>query len=183
MDLSTNRCSDVVKTLLSYLSHPSIVTVLAGDLDVFGEALTLDFLRQEQIPDTEFVEKSYLVTALKKDEQHKKLIARKKQLVYEYLKKVMPPNNRHYILRWTLSMRGDFRPVGMEQSEIQENQVPSLRELLVQSASISTVLKNYFSNETNQQIEQSDHKISDFILYHELPPFTTAEKAYIFNVV
>lgn len=66
MDLSTNRCSDVVKTLLSYLSHPSIVTVLAGDLDVFGEALTLDFLRQEQIPDTEFVEKSYLVTALKK---------------------------------------------------------------------------------------------------------------------
>lgn len=166
VDLSTNRCSDVVKTLLSYLSHPSIVTVLAGDLDVFGEALTLDFLRQEQIPDTEFVEKSYLVTALKKDEQHKKLIARKKQLAYEYLKKVMPPNNRHYILRWTLSMRGDFRPVGMEQSEIQENQVPSLRELLVQSASISTVLKNYFSNETNQQIEQSDHKISDFILYH-----------------
>lgn len=166
VDLSTNRCGDVVKTLLSYLSHPSIVTVLAGDLEVFGEALTLDFLRQEQIPDTKFIDASYLVTESNQDEQTETLIERKKQLAYEYLKKVMPPNNRHHILRWTLSMRGDFRPISMEEPASDREKIPSLRELLVHSTDTLSLLKHYFSNGDSEVITQTGQKISDFILYH-----------------
>ena len=46
IDLSTYRCADVVKTLLSYLSNENIVTFISEDLETFEEALTLDFLRQ-----------------------------------------------------------------------------------------------------------------------------------------
>lgn len=166
VDLSTNRCGDVVKTLLSYLSHPSIVTVLAGDLEVFGEALTLDFLRQEQIPDTKFIDESYLVAASNQDEQTKTLMERKKQLAYEYLKKVMPPNNRHHILRWTLSMRGDFRPISMEEPASDGEKIPSLRELLVKSTDTSPLLKHYFSDRNSEIMTQTGQKVSDFILYH-----------------
>ena len=45
IDLSTNRCIEVVRTLLSYISHPKIVTILSGDIKIFEEALTLDFIR------------------------------------------------------------------------------------------------------------------------------------------
>ena len=37
IDLSTHRCTDVVKTLLSYLSNENIVTLISGDLDTFEE--------------------------------------------------------------------------------------------------------------------------------------------------
>ena len=60
IDLSTTRCMDVVKVLLSYLPNPRIVTFISGDLDTFEEALTLDFLRQENSLDAEVFRTTYM---------------------------------------------------------------------------------------------------------------------------
>ena len=99
IDLSTYRCADIVKTLLSYLSNENIVTFISGDLDTFEESLTLDFLRRENI--------------LKEDILGEKmgsetLLERKKQLAYEYLKKIIPPAYRYNIKFWSLEERGNY---------------------------------------------------------------------------
>lgn len=101
IDLSTTRCSDVVKTLLSYLSNENIVTIISGDLNTFEEALTIEFLRQEKALDKNVMEQKYLGN----DET---LLNRKKILAYEYLKKVIPPTYRHNIKYWSLSTKASY---------------------------------------------------------------------------
>ena len=104
MDLSTQRCVDAVRTLLAYISHPRIVTVLAGDLETFEEALTLDFLRQEQMVRADIFETKFVVANGKKAQY----LERKKALTYEYLKKVMPVIYRHNLREWSLETRGNY---------------------------------------------------------------------------
>lgn len=104
MDLSTQRCVDAVRTLLAYISHPRIVTVLAGDLETFEEALTLDFIRQEQMVRADIFQTNFVVANGEKD----KYLERKKTLTYEYLKKVMPVIYRHNLREWSLETRGNY---------------------------------------------------------------------------
>ena len=83
----------MVKTLLSYLSNENIVTFISGDLDTFEEALTLDFLRQENVLDKDILDQE-----IGKD----RLLASKQTLAYEYLKKIIPPAYRYNIKYWSL---------------------------------------------------------------------------------
>lgn len=106
IDLSTTRCTDVVKTLLSYLSHPRIVTFISGDTKTFEEALALDFLRQEQALDAKVFERAYYSTM--EAEEVSSLVERKKTLAYEYLKKIIPPAYRRTIKYWSLEERGKY---------------------------------------------------------------------------
>ncbi len=104
IDLSTHRCSDVVKTLLSYLSNENIVTIISGDLETFEEALILDFLRQEKI----VLDNNMLNDYSKEDSGKKTILESKRQLAYEYLKKILPPIYRHIIKHWSLEEKGKY---------------------------------------------------------------------------
>lgn len=119
IDLSAYRCADLVKTLLTYLAHPAIVTVLAGDITIFGEALTLNFLRQEEILGKDAMKESYLVEKLSDEEDS--LLERKKNLAYDYLKKVLPPTYRHNAMVWSLENRAGFCPKGLLKEADQES--------------------------------------------------------------
>lgn len=101
IDLSTSRCTDVIKTLLSYISHKNIVTFISGDLNTFEEALTIDFLRQEKALENRAWNGRFL-------SDRKTLLESKRDLAYEYLKKVVPPMYRHTIKRWSLEDRGNY---------------------------------------------------------------------------
>ena len=125
IDLSADRCMDVVRTLLSYLSHPKIVTFISGDVTVFEEALTLEFLRQEDALDSNVFEKSFY--SVGKDQSVSKLRERKKVLAYEYLRKIIPPVYRRTVKYWSLEERGNYR---ISQGEGKEQK--SLVELLVE---------------------------------------------------
>lgn len=162
IDLSTNRCGDLVKTLLSYLSHPSIVTILAGDISIFGEALTLDFLRQEKIPDIAFLDQSYLVEKFQYEDgsDEEKMLGRKKQLAYEYLKKVMPPNNRHFIVNWSLASKKNFCFIQTDETQ-EEQKIETLAVLLQRLEQHIPMLKHYFvdaphTNESDKHTNESD---------------------------
>ncbi len=108
IDLSTHRCADVVRTLLSYLSNQNIVTLLSGDLSTFEEALTLDFLRQENVLDKNMIDQSMMISGSGLDLETRTLLASKKQLAYEYLKKILPPVYRHNIKEWSLDEKGNY---------------------------------------------------------------------------
>ena len=177
IDLSTNRCGDLVKTLLSYLSHPAIVTVLAGDISIFGEALTLDFLHNEQIPDTEFLEKIFLVEKSQYGNESiaETMLDRKKQLAYEYLKKVMPPNNRHFIVNWSLTSKRNFCIIQEDKERSQDNKKPdTLASLLHRLDRHIPMLHGYFLD-----WEQSSHNVDerqDALLYY---PFDTTARGLV----
>lgn len=121
IDLSTTRCMDVVRTLLSYLSNPRIVTFISGDMETFEEALTLEFLRQEKALNVGVFHRIYYSTTERKDG---KLLERKKRLAYEYLKKIIPPAYRKSIKYWSLEERGQYL--------IGDNGQRNLAELLVE---------------------------------------------------
>lgn len=138
IDLSTYRCADVVKTLLSYLSNENIVTLISGDLETFEEALTMDFLRQEK--------------ALEKDILHerignKSVLNSKQQLAYEYLKKILPPVYRHNIKHWSLEERAGYYIIG-------EGKEKRLSDLLKEALEgwIDPAFFCYMENETRMPL-------------------------------
>ncbi len=107
VDLSADRCTDIVRTLLVYLSHPRIVTFISGDMETFEEELTLEFLRQEGALSADVFQATYCDA---EDEPAKNsLLERKKTLAYEYLKKIIPPAYRRTIRYWALEERGNYR--------------------------------------------------------------------------
>jgi hypothetical protein len=99
IDLSTYRCADVVKTLLSYVSNQNIVTIISGDLNTFEEALTLDFIRRENVLEGDFLQSQI---------GEQTLLESKKQLAYEYLKKILPPAYRYNIKQWSLEGKKNY---------------------------------------------------------------------------
>lgn len=141
IDLSTTRCMDVVRTLLSYLSLPRIVTFLSGDMDTFEEALTLEFLRQEKALSEDVFGKSYLSAG--EGDSSGTLLERKKELAYEYLKKIIPPAYRKRIKYWSLEERGSYQVTG-EGGERQR----CLAQLLTEATG-ERVGKGYFSYKEN----------------------------------
>lgn len=129
IDLSTTRCTDVVKTLLSYLSHPRIVTFISGDTKTFEEALALDFLRQEQALDARVFERAY--DSAGEAGKDGSLLERKKTLAYEYLKKIIPPAYRRTIKYWSLEERGKYEIAKEETAPVPLRGLPGeLRETI-----------------------------------------------------
>lgn len=146
VDLSTYRCMDIVQTLLSYISHPRIVTILSGDLDTFEEALTLEFLRQEKMPDSSSFDNNYIRDGKGEGDT---LIRRKNILAYEYLKKIMPPLYRHRIAEWGLEKRGQFI-VGGDTDKGDNDSNTTLLDLLEGLEVYNKEkLKNYFAISTD----------------------------------
>lgn len=153
IDLSTYRCGDIVKTLLSYLSNNSIVTILAGDIDVFGEALTLNFLREDGILDAKSMDESYMITSRTEEttsRSEEKILNRKKQLAYEYLKKVMPPSYRHFVKSWRLEDRADFCPIGLLEDNDLVNKL-NLETILQKIDENKPLLAGYFTSENKRE--------------------------------
>lgn len=152
IDLSTTRCMDVVRTLLSYLSNPRIVTMISGDLETFEEALTLEFLRQEQALDAETMEKTYY--SAPENAEDSSLLERKKKMAYEYLKKIVPPAYRKTIKYWSLGDRGSYQIAQEDEKQ------PSLAELLVKVTG-KYVGKSYFMSAGGENFAVSYHLFDD----------------------
>lgn len=152
IDLSTTRCMDVVRTLLSYLSNPRIVTMISGDLETFEEALTLEFLRQEQALDAETMGKTYY--SAPENAEDSSLLERKKKMAYEYLKKIVPPAYRKTIKYWSLGDRGSYQIAQEDEKQ------PSLAELLVKVTG-EYVGKTYFMSAGGENFAVSYHMFDD----------------------
>lgn len=161
IDLSTTRCMDVVRTLLSYLSNPRIVTFISGDMVTFEEALTLEFLRQEKALNKEIFDENYYNVTDSDDVQQEKakLLERKKTLAYEYLKKIIPPAYRKSIKYWSLEERGNYLVESESKAERndaekadKETKAPKLAELL-KAVTESRLDKAYFSYEKGNDLK------------------------------
>lgn len=124
IDLSTNRCTDVVKTLLIYLSHFRIVTIVSGDLETFEEALTVDFARMDNVLEKGILDTKFL------NNNTKTMMESKQLLAYEYLKKIIPPALRHSVKKWSIFDRHSYSiSIDNEGDELKEK-VSTMGELI-----------------------------------------------------
>lgn len=142
IDLSTYRCADVVKTLLSYLSNENIVTIISGDLNTFEEALTLDFLRRDNVLDGDILNSAIGENTILKSKQ---------DLAYEYLKKILPPVYRYQIKHWSLEEKGNYCIVNLsKERELENDMGVKLSDLLSQALS-GWIDPSYFCYMENSQ--------------------------------
>lgn len=142
IDLSTYRCTDVVKTLLSYLSNENIVTIISGDLNTFEEALTLDFLRRDNVLDGDVLNSAIGENTILKSKQ---------DLAYECLKKILPPAYRYQIKHWSLEEKGNYCIVDLSKEQELENDMGvKLSDLLSQALS-GWIDSSYFCYMENSQ--------------------------------
>lgn len=164
IDLSTYRCTDVAKTLLSYLSNENIVTFISGDLESFEEALALDFLRQENVLDKDILDKKVGNTTL---------LASKKVLAYEYLKKIIPPAYRYNIKYWSLEEMGNYCIAASEENLGEEEQRDGHQEVGIRlSELLSKALKDWVdpaffcygdAGEEKEKVNESSGGSSDYV--------------------
>ncbi|MFD4931563.1 hypothetical protein ACFWMS_22090 [Peribacillus butanolivorans] len=98
VDISAERCPEALETIRKYFSHPNIVTFVSGDYNVFSEAMTIEFMRRENIEgilyQTVFTptDKSSLLKG--KNMNGSSALNQRKIRSQDYLKKVLPPSFR-----------------------------------------------------------------------------------------
>lgn len=99
IDLSPYRCIEIANILLAYLSHPALIIHLSGDIEIFEESLTLNFLKLGSLMLPQDLLNKEVVGG-------KTVLNGKQELAYEYLKKVIPPIYRQQLNYWSLNTRG-----------------------------------------------------------------------------
>lgn len=114
VDIHTSRINEVLLCIMNYLSHPNIVTIIAGDYDSAMENVTLKMLQEDKINDYE------LMTFDKFSEHDKKsLLDRRKDRSYNMLKKVLPPSYRHYIYPLKNEKKYNFMKKSLEELDLE----------------------------------------------------------------
>ncbi len=106
VDISADRGPEILKTIMTFLTHPKIVTFVSGDLEVFSEIQTVDFLNREHILDAELMEKNYTDNDY---DFHNSALELRKERSVEYLKKIMPPAYRFSIASLTSMGKKNFK--------------------------------------------------------------------------
>lgn len=105
VDISAERCPEILKTIMCYLTHPNIVTFVSGELQVFTEILTIHFLKKEDILGKELMNNIY--TTGNSDDSRAINLRRKRST--EYLKKIMPPTFRYSLEDLSPMQKGNYR--------------------------------------------------------------------------
>ncbi len=89
VDISIEKCFDVLDTVLKFLTHPNVVIFISGDYCVFYETLTIEFLKKSGLNEKSLLDAKFL------NYVDKSALNSKQELSREYLKKVMPAAYRY----------------------------------------------------------------------------------------
>lgn len=121
VDMSARKSPQILKELLSFLSHPNIVTVISGDYNIFTESLTNYFLESMHNFSSDssssfiFDYKDSFLPGLDvkyrkgKDDEYNEI----KEIEYReavgrcefFLKKVMPPQYRYHVRSYSNELK------------------------------------------------------------------------------
>jgi len=108
IDLKTTKTRELVDSILQYVNHPHVVTVLSGDYDILKESLTMALLRDEELQETRLTPRSRIHSSIDMESGGLTILERKQELAHEYLKKIIPPARRHQLVNWNLETIPQF---------------------------------------------------------------------------
>lgn len=157
VDLSNRKCLDVLETIMRYLCHPNIVVFIAGEYNAFKEALTIEFLRRDNLLDAKMMMNNYineleepksknessLFNFNEEDKNNTSEMALniRKNLAYDYLKKVLSP-----ALRFDLPKLNDI-----QKSEFGiKSRTESRTESRANSKTLMSLIEDKFNLKSNE---------------------------------
>ncbi|MDU3802258.1 hypothetical protein [Paraclostridium bifermentans] len=92
VDLSTERCMDLLNVILRYLANSNIVTFVSGNYKTFLEVITINNLKKEGLLNKQKESCFYL----EKNNNGITALESRKVLAIDILKKILPPALRYY---------------------------------------------------------------------------------------
>ncbi|KMZ42852.1 MULTISPECIES: hypothetical protein [Bacillales] len=107
VDLNPKRCNEVLNVVLKYLNYPNIVTFISGDIDKFQEDMVSELLLQHE--GYRFINKKFV--------EQRTMLESQKELVYDFLKKIMPYSRRFSLRKLDAQAKMNFQIIDSEQSE------------------------------------------------------------------
>ncbi|MGM0714662.1 hypothetical protein [Brevibacillus parabrevis] len=117
VDLNPKRCNEVLNVVLKYMSYPNIVTFISGDIIKFQEDMVGELLLQYE--GYRFIDK-HLV-------EQRTMLDSYKELVYDFLKKIMPYSRRFSLRQLTAQAKMNFQII---ESGPEESATVPMRELI-----------------------------------------------------
>ncbi|OME99295.1 hypothetical protein BK124_06720 [Paenibacillus amylolyticus] len=117
VDLNPKRCNEVLNVVLKYLNHSNIITFISGDITKFQEDMISEMLIQHQ--GYQFMDRTFV--------GQRSMLESQQELVYDFLKKIMPYSRRFMLQKLDSSAKMNFsvNDVGNEGYER-----PKMKELI-----------------------------------------------------
>lgn len=99
IDLKTTKSKELIEAIMQYSSHPNVITILSGDYKILEEGVMLSLIGDENLRekglDADFVLKN-------NEDKEFKIRDRKLDLAENYLKKIIPPSRRYFVVDWNI---------------------------------------------------------------------------------
>lgn len=102
IELSVDRCEEVINVITKYLLHPNIVVLIAGYIKQFRQRLLVDLLKRDNLINLLKEKSDQLNTS------SQEILEESKLLVNDILKKAMPPALRKSVHRLSLDEKYNF---------------------------------------------------------------------------
>lgn len=116
LDLSPSKCTEILKVILNFLNHDRIITILAGDYNVFLNRVYLDILKRDNLLDTKTLNTKFNeLTEMRFN--LKTVIKEKEKLAVSFINKVMPTSKRYFMNSITNANIDNFKPLNITNSD------------------------------------------------------------------
>lgn len=111
VDISSERCIEVLSIVMRYLSYRNIVVFLAGNYQNFAENITIDYLKKDGILASGLLDKAYYdigLDGIASSKNDTNALTIRQQLSYDYLKKVLSPVFRYTMPKLNEQQKAHF---------------------------------------------------------------------------
>lgn len=164
VDLSTDRCSEILNVILRYLSHPNLIVFVTGNYRTFSEVLTINSLEKDKILNKQ-MEKCFFSETAKDTESALEV---RKILIQDLLKKVLPPAFRYNMPLMDERSKSEFIFSTEEDNSkrLDINDIHINRQNMEYFSMIELIIKNFIdSNYKKKDYDSSEYKKS-FLYYN-----------------
>lgn len=112
IDLKTTKCKELIEAIMQYSSHPNVITILSGDYEILEEGVMLSLIGDENL-NKKGLNSDFILKDKKLDKERNVISGftitdRKLELAENYLKKIIPPSRRHYVVDWNIDNIPEF---------------------------------------------------------------------------
>lgn len=174
VDISSDRCVEVLSIIMRYLSYPNIAVFLAGNYQNFHEIVTIDYLKKDGILSSGLLEKSYC----NGNDHRNDALSIRQQLSYDYLKKVLSPAFRYTMPKLTDRQKAEFIYTTAEDNSKNKDQ----RQKKANKENLLSLIERLFKKESNSNSflrHTTDNNKKDNVIYSYFKIFDNTPRGLI----
>jgi len=162
VDLSTERCSEILNVILRYLSHPNIIVFVTGNYRTFSEVLTINALKKDDLLN-EQMGKCFFSETIKDIESALEV---RKILTQDLLKKILPP-----AFRYNMPIMDERSKAGfIFSTEADNDDEQKIAKGTIEYFSLfELIIKNFIDMNYEKKDQDSNEYKKSFLYYNDEP--------------